>query len=87
MEWITLILTFLPAILELFDKAVRGDKQALATIRMLGEKLSKSPIAESVALGIVFQGCAKNAKLLVAQRNAFAVKDAEMQAAYAKLAA
>ena len=87
MEWITLILTFLPAILELFDKAVKGDTQALATIRFLGEKLSKSPVAESVALGIVFQGCAKNPKLLAAQRNAFALKNTEMEAAYAKLAA
>ena len=81
MEWINLIITMLPIILELFEKAERS-QEGVAEMRLMGTKLMQSASPEIWAFGQILVCCSKNPELRKAQREQFAASLAKSKAEY-----
>ena len=83
MPWELIITLLLPIIMDLFDKAAKGDQEAVALIRTIGQMLKKSEVPRERSLGIAMEATSRNSDLIKAQRDAFALKQAQ-QVALAK---
>jgi len=86
MEWITLITTLLPMILELFNKAERGT-EGRAEMKAIGNILKTSTVPESRVVGIMLSCCADNAELRVLQKQQLEMAMVEQSAKYAAMQA